>query len=80
MRYSNPGSSTIGMGSGDAGATAPTTIFASSGMNGDCAGTGPVTIFSYWKMDEASGTAVADSIHGISIGTCHAPNLSDPTA
>jgi threonine dehydratase len=39
-----PGSSTIGMGSGEAGATAPTTIFASVGMNGDCAGTGAVTI------------------------------------
>ena len=31
IRYSKPGSSTIGIGSGDAGATAPTTIFASSG-------------------------------------------------
>ena len=30
-----PGSSTIGIGSGDAGATAPTTIFASTGINGD---------------------------------------------
>lgn len=44
MRYSNPGSSTMGIGSGDAGATAPTTIFASVGMNGDCAGTGAVMI------------------------------------
>ena len=43
-RYSNPGSSTIGIGSGDAGATAPTTILASAGMNGDCAGIGAVTI------------------------------------
>ena len=41
IRYSNPGSSTIGIGSGDAGATAPTTIFASNGMNGDCAGPVP---------------------------------------
>ena len=40
IRYSKPGSSTIGIGSGDAGATAPTTIFASKGMNGDCAGIG----------------------------------------
>ncbi len=44
IRYSNPGSSTIGIGSGEAGATAPTTILASTGMNGDCAGTGPVRI------------------------------------
>ena len=29
---------------GDAGATAPTTILASVGMNGDCAGTGAVMI------------------------------------
>ena len=43
-RYSKPGSSTIGIGSGAAGATAPTTIFASRGMNGDCAGIGAVTI------------------------------------
>jgi hypothetical protein len=42
IRYSNPGSSTIGIGSGEAGATALTTIFASAGMNGDCAGTGAV--------------------------------------
>ena len=40
IRYSKPGSRTIGIGSGDAGATAPTTIFASRGMKGDCAGTG----------------------------------------
>ena len=40
---SKPGSSTIGIGSGDAGATAPTTILASVGMNGDCAGMGAVT-------------------------------------
>jgi hypothetical protein len=44
IRYSNPGSSTIGIGSGEAGATAPTTIFASAGMNGDVAGTGAVMI------------------------------------
>ena len=44
IRYSNPGSTTIGIGSGDAGATPPTTIFASTGMNGDCAGIGAVTI------------------------------------
>jgi hypothetical protein len=44
IRYSKPGSSTIGIGSGDAGATAPTTILASAGMNGDCAGMGAVTI------------------------------------
>src|SRR5215469_11075559 len=30
IRYSKPGSSTIGIGSGEAGATAPTTIFASA--------------------------------------------------
>ena len=40
-RYSKPGSSTMGVGSGGAGATAPTTILASGGMNGDWAG-GPV--------------------------------------
>jgi hypothetical protein len=44
IRYSKPGSSTIGIGSGDAGATAPTTIFAASGMNGDVAGIGAVTM------------------------------------
>jgi hypothetical protein len=44
IRYSKPGRSTIGIGSGEAGATAPTTIFASTGMNGDCAGIGAVTI------------------------------------
>ena len=44
-RYSKPGSSTIGIGSGDAGATAPTAILASMGMNGDSAGRiGAVTI------------------------------------
>ena len=31
IRYSKPGNSTIGIGSGEAGATAPTTIFASKG-------------------------------------------------
>ena len=42
----NPGSSTMGIGSGEAGATAPTTIFADgpTGMKGDCAGIGAVTI------------------------------------
>ena len=35
---------TIGIGSMDAGATTPTTIFASAGMNGDAAGIGAVTI------------------------------------
>jgi len=35
IRYSKPGSSTTGIGSGEAGATAPMTIFASIGMNGD---------------------------------------------
>jgi hypothetical protein len=44
IRYSKPGRSTIGIGSGDAGPIAPTTIFASVGMNGDCAGIGAVTI------------------------------------
>ena len=34
----------MGIGPGEAGATAPTTIFASKGMNGDWAGTGPVMI------------------------------------
>ena len=32
------------MGSGDAGATTPTTILASTGMKGDFAGTGAVWI------------------------------------
>jgi hypothetical protein len=32
IRYSKPGSSTIGIGSGEAGATAPTTILASVGI------------------------------------------------
>ena len=44
FRTTKPGSSTIGIGSGDAGATAPTTILASVGMNGDWAGIGPVRI------------------------------------
>src|SRR3954464_14153649 len=43
IRYSKPGSSTIGIGSGEAGATNPTTIFASTGMNGDWAGIAAVT-------------------------------------
>ena len=43
IRYSKSGSSTIGIGSGDAGAAAPTTIFASPGMNGDCGSSGSVT-------------------------------------
>jgi len=44
IRYSNPGNSTIGMASGDAGATTPTTIRVPAGMTGECAGIGSVTI------------------------------------
>ena len=39
-----PAAARSGSGQATPGATAPTTIFASRGMNGDCAGTGPVTI------------------------------------
>ena len=37
-----PGSSTLGIGSGEAGATAPTTTLASKGMKGDWTGTAAV--------------------------------------
>ena len=44
IRYSNPGRRTIGIGSGDAGATAPTTIFASSRDERGLRGIGAVMI------------------------------------
>jgi len=52
------------MGSGDAGATAPMTIFASIGMNGDWAGIGPVTSSTgspYGRGMRGHGSALADT-------------------